>query len=89
MFKWHENNTSFVLQGGVSIETCDPGLESRVLIAGDYDRHQCGITIPGIQLQDTGLWQCEGRTYLIIMMMMMRMRILMILFRWRSTNSQT
>ena len=43
---------------------------SRVLIAGDYDRHQCGITIPEAQVQDTGVWQCEVRIYWMIMMML-------------------
>merc|ERR1712060_272794 len=50
-------------KGGVSVETCDHSLVSRVLIAGDYDKHQCGITIPGVQIQDTGAWQCEMEEY--------------------------
>ena len=46
-------------KGGVSVQTCDDSLTDRISISGDYDSHECGLTISALQLQDAGHWECE------------------------------
>ena len=48
-------------KGGVSVQTCDDSLTDRISISGDYDSHECGLTITSLQLEDAGNWECEVR----------------------------
>ena len=51
----------YVLQGGVSVQKCHEELDSRVTISGDYDSHECGLTVTGLEVEDAGTWECEVR----------------------------
>ena len=54
-------------KGGVAVQECDESLTHRVTISGDYNRHECGLTISGVTAEDAGVWECEVRfTYLSI-----------------------
>ena len=46
-------------KGGVSVENCDDSLNDRISISGDYDSHECGLTITNLQIEDAGTWECE------------------------------
>ena len=48
-------------KGGVSVQKCDDSLTDRISISGDYDSHECGLTITSLQLEDAGNWECEVR----------------------------
>ena len=51
-------------KGGVSVQKCDDSLTDRISISGDYDSHECGLTITSLQLEDAGNWECEvGRGF--------------------------
>ena len=50
-----------MLQGGVSVQKCHEELDSRVTISGDYDSHECGLTVTGLEVKDAGTWECEVR----------------------------
>jgi len=45
------------------VQTCDDSLTDRISISGDYDSHECGLTISALQLQDEGQWECEMEEY--------------------------
>jgi len=45
------------------VQTCDDSLTDRISISGDYDSHECGLTISALQLQDAGHWECEMEEY--------------------------
>ena len=51
-----------LIQGGVSVERCDDSLSNRISISGDYNSHECGITVTQLQVEDAGTWECEVRT---------------------------
>jgi len=55
-FEWKRN------VGSVQMMECD-GLIDRVSFAGDYNQHQCGITVTNAQMEDTGIWTCEVEQY--------------------------
>ena len=46
-------------KGGVSVENCHDSLNDRISISGDYDSHECGLTITNLQIEDAGAWECE------------------------------
>jgi len=50
-------------KGGVSVEKCADTLSDRISISGDYDSHECGLTISNIQIEDAGTWECEMEEY--------------------------
>ena len=41
------------------MEKCHSELTDRISISGDYDNHECGITITGLEVEDGGNWECE------------------------------
>ena len=46
-------------KGGVAVQECDDSLNHRVTISGNYDRHECGLTISAVTTKDAGTWECE------------------------------
>jgi len=50
-------------KGGVSVQKCHEELDSRVTISGDYDSHECGLTVTGLEVEDAGTWECEMEEY--------------------------
>jgi len=50
-------------KGGVSVQKCHEELDSRVTISGDYDSHECGLTVTGLEVEDSGTWECEMEEY--------------------------
>merc|ERR1719242_2928181 len=38
-------------------------LDPRTTYSGDYEKHECSITISSVQLRDAGSWSCEMESY--------------------------
>ena len=59
---------------------CHDDLNPRLHYSGDYEKHECSITISSLELEDAGSWICEVSDKSI---MFMRMIIDLEYFRWR------
>ena len=70
-------------KGGVSVENCHDSLSDRISISGDYDSHECGLTITNLQIEDAGTWECEVAEYIFFF------TISELLYRWRNTSGGT
>ena len=40
-------------------QNCHDELDPRTTYSGDYEKHECSITISSVQLRDAGSWSCE------------------------------
>ena len=65
------------------MERCDDSLSDRVSISGDYNSHECGITVAQLQIEDAGTWECEVRTTFPFILFQR------FLHRWRNTGLVT
>jgi len=50
-------------KGGVIKQNCHDELDPRTTYSGDYEKHECSITISSVQLRDAGSWSCEMESY--------------------------
>ena len=46
-------------QGDVTKQECHGDLDPRLSYSGNYEQHECSITITGLQQGDAGEWSCE------------------------------
>lgn len=46
-------------QGDVVKQDCHVDLDPRLHYSGNYEKHECSITISSLELEDAGLWRCE------------------------------
>ena len=46
-------------QGGVRKQECHDELNHKVSISGNYEAHECGLRIEGVDPEDAGQWTCE------------------------------
>ena len=53
----------FSPQGGVRKQECHDDLRHKVSITGNYEKHECGLKIGGVELEDAGKWSCEVRIW--------------------------
>ena len=44
---------------------CHEKITGRTRVSGDYDSHECAITITAVTLEDAGVWQCELESYVL------------------------
>ena len=47
------------LQNAVKKQDCSNDITHKVSMTGNYDKHQCGIKIQNVKLEDAGMWKCE------------------------------
>merc|ERR1712183_368204 len=48
---------------GVVMQQCDDDLINRTAIAGDYTKHECGLTVTKVGVEDAGDWECQMEEY--------------------------
>ena len=44
-------------------QDCHGDLDPRLSYSGDYEQHECSITITGLHQGDAGQWSCEVRRH--------------------------
>lgn len=52
-------------QGHVVKQDCHVDLDPRLIYSGNYEKHECSITISSLQLGDAGSWSCEMESYVL------------------------
>jgi len=50
-------------KGGVAVQQCHDDLTDRLTIAGDYNKHECGLTVTNTTEEDGGSWECQMEEY--------------------------
>ena len=48
-----------IIQNAVKKQDCSKDFSHKVSMTGNYDKHQCGIRIQNVKLEDAGEWKCE------------------------------
>jgi len=51
----------------VKKQDCSKDFSHKVSMTGNYDKHQCGIRIQNVKLEDAGEWICEMESYVFMM----------------------
>ena len=46
-------------QNAVKKQDCSNDITHKVSFTGNYDKHQCGIRIENVRIEDAGMWKCE------------------------------
>jgi len=59
-FEWKRKH------GAVRKQECHDDLRHKVSISGNYERHECGLKIENVTLEDAGRWICEMEEYRLI-----------------------
>jgi len=52
-------------KGHVVKQDCHVDLDPRLIYSGNYEKHECSITISSLQLGDAGSWSCEMESYVL------------------------
>jgi len=52
-------------KGDVVKQDCHGDLDPRLHYSGNYEKHECSITISSLELEDAGLWRCEMESYVL------------------------
>ena len=47
----------------ITRQECDAGLEARTVFTGDYDDHECSVSVGEVSPADAGLWRCRLESY--------------------------
>jgi len=50
----------------VKKQDCSNDITHKVSMTGNYDKHQCGIKIENVRLEDAGKWTCEMESYVFL-----------------------
>lgn len=51
--------------GYVKKQDCHVDLDPRLNYTGNYEKHECSVTISSLQLGDAGSWSCEMESYVL------------------------
>ena len=64
--------------------------ENKIFVVGDYEAHECAITVSNVEEYEAGEWQCEVREYITRLAVWARPRIVKKKFtvNVRSKNKQ-
>ncbi|XP_023324663.1 uncharacterized protein LOC111698541 [Eurytemora carolleeae] len=54
------------MTGKVQVMDCHSEVSHRVSVSGDYEKHECGLKIENITMEDSGTWECEMEEYILL-----------------------